>query len=194
MSATLFLGDLNTPNWALQPPASFQLVHDSEFPALGPAAAKHNKPLTVPTFKRPVAEPKPMQALQPAIPSPLQLHRALVIDETARALQLALSNPKPQRVDPKTKRSETTCNLQTRMQFMRCANGSSFTSDLCVLPRHLDISKCGDWSNLAAEVSVQLHAALVRQCGRDDFAVSVRFSGSKVNGKQQQDVRATVMW
>jgi hypothetical protein len=194
MSATLFLGDLNTPDWALQPPASFQLVHDSEFPALGPAAAKHNKPLTVPTFKRPVAEPKPLQALQPASPSPLQRHRALVIDDTAHALQFALSNPKPKRADTKTKRSETACNLQTRMQFMRSANGSSFTSDVCVLPSHLDISKCGDWSQLAAEVSVQLHAALVRQCGRDNFAVSVRFSGSKVNGKQLHEARATVMW
>ena len=179
----------------MQPPASFQLVHDSEFPALGPAAAKQIKPLTVATFQRPAAEPKPKQLPQPAALTSEQIHRARVIDESVRAIQLALTNPQPKRADPKTKRSAAVCDLQTRMQFMRSDNGSSFTSDVCLLPTHIDISKCGDWSKLAAEVSVKLHAALVKQCGRDDFTVSVRFgNGKKVNGAQLHNVRGTVMW
>lgn len=196
MSGIVFFGDLpETPSWALQPPASFQLVHNSEFPALGPAAAKQTKPLTVATFKRPAAEPKPKQSLQPAPLTSEQIHRALVIDESVRAIQLALANPKPKHADPKTKRSAAVCDLQTRMQFMRSSSGSSFTSDVCVLPKHIDISKCRDWSKLAAEVSVQLHAALVKQCGRDDFTVSVRFGNDKkVNGAQLHNVRGTVTW
>jgi hypothetical protein len=186
MSATISFGDLEeTPSWAMQPPASFQLVQDSEFPALGPAASKHSKPLTVATHKRPVAEPKPVQARQAARLSPEQLHRALVIEESAHLLQLALANPKP-------KRSETACNLMTRMQFMRGSNGLSFTSDLCLLPKDLNVGKCGDRHKLAAEVSVKLHAALVAQCGRDDFTVSVRFGFE--DKARQHNVRATVMW
>jgi hypothetical protein len=186
MSATISFGDLEeTPSWAMQPPASFQLVQDSEFPALGPAASKHSKPLTLPTHKRPVAEPKPVQARQPARLSPEQLHRALVIDESAHLLQLAFAYPK-------SKRSETPCNLITRLQFMRGSNGLSFTSDLCLLPKDLNVGKCGDRHALAAEVSVKLHAALVAQCGRDDFTVSVRF-GYEDKAKQHT-VRATVMW
>ena len=193
MSATISFGDLEeTPSWAMQPPASFQLVQDSEFPALGPAASKHSKPLTVATHKRPVAEPKPVQARQPALLSPEQLHRALVIEESAHLLQLALAYPKPKRADPKSKRSETACNLITRMQFMRGSNGLSFTSDLCLLPKDLNVGKCGDRHKLAAEVSVKLHAALVAQCGRDDFTVSVRF-GFEDKAKQHT-IRATVMW
>ena len=198
MSAIVFFGDLpETPNWALQPPASFQLVHDSEFPALGPAAAKHScKPLTVATLKRPVAQPKPKQAPQPAPLSPEQIHRALVIDESARAIQLALTNPKTRHVDLKSQRSATVCNLQSRMQHMHSSNGSSFTSDVCALPQHLDISKMGDWSKLAGEVSVQLHAALVKQLGRVDFTVCVRFFGGEkqCGGKQRHSVAATVAW
>ena len=186
MSATISFGDLEeTPSWAMQPPASFQLVQDSEFPALGPAASKHSKPLTVATHKRPVAEPKPVQARQAARLSPEQLHRALVIEESAHLLQLALAYPKP-------KRSETACNLMTRMQFMRGSNGLSFTSDLCLLPKDLNVGKCGDRHKLAAEVSVKLHAALVAQCGRDDFTVSVRFGFE--DKARQHNVRATVMW
>ena len=71
----------------------------------------------------------------------------------------------------------------TRMQFMRGSNGLSFTSDLCLLPKDLNVGKCGDRHKLAAEVSVKLHAALVAQCGRDDFTVSVRFGLQRtVNG------------
>jgi hypothetical protein len=196
MSGIVFFGDLpETPSWALQPPACFQLVHDSEFPALGAAAAKQTKPLTVSSFKRPVAEPKPKQSQQPAPLTSEQIHRAHVIDESARAIQLALTNPRPKHVDPKSQRSAAVCNLQTRMQFMRSSSGSSFTSDVCPLPKHIDISKCGDWSKLAAEVSVQLHAALVQQCGRDDFTVSVRFGiDKKAKGAQLHNVRGTVMW
>jgi hypothetical protein len=190
MSETTSFGDLETPNWAMQPPASFQLVHDSEFPALGPAASKHSKPLTAPTAKRPVAAPK-LQAApqQPAPVSPQLTHRALVIEESAHALQLALSAPKPKRTDHKSKSCDAVCNLQTRMQFMRSSSGCSFTSDACPLPKDLDISKCRNWSELAAEVSIKLHAALVRQCG-NDFTVSVRFSKDKL----QHTVSATVMW
>ncbi len=54
---------------------------------------------------------------------------------------------------------------------------------------------CGDWSKLAAEVSVQLHATLVKLYGRDDFTVSVRFGNDeKVNGAQLHNVMGTVMW
>ena len=195
MSETTSFSDLETPNWAMQPPASFQLVHDSEFPALGPAASKHSKSLTAPTAKLPVAAPKLQAAQQPAPVSPHITHRALVIEESAHALQLALSAPKPKRTDHKSKSCDAVCNLLTRMQFMRSSSGSSFTSDVCPLPKHIDISKCGDWSKLAAEVSVQLHAALVQQCGRDDFTVSVRFGIDKqAKGAQLHNVRGTVMW
>ena len=197
MSAIVFFGDLpETPNWSLQPPASFQLVHDSEFPALGPAAGKHScKPLTVATLKRPVAQPKPKQAPQPAPLSPEQIHRALVIDESVRAVQLALTNPKPRHVDLKSQRSATVCNLQSRMQHMRSSNGSSFTSDVSILPEHLAINKMGDWSKLAGEVSLQLHAALAKQLRRDDFTVCARFGmGKQCGGKQRHSVAATVAW
>jgi hypothetical protein len=196
-NVTLSFGDLpETPIWALQPPASFQLVHDSEFPALGPAAAKHScKPLTMATLKRPVAQPKPKQAPQPAPLSPEQIHRTLVIDESVRAVQLALTNPKPRHVDLKSQRSATVCNLQSRMQHMRSSNGSSFTSDVCILPEHLAINKMGDWSKLAGEVSVQLHAALAKQLRRDDFTVCARFGmGKQCGGKQRHSVAATVAW
>jgi hypothetical protein len=196
MSEIFFFGDFpETPIWALQPPSSFQLVQDSEFPALGPAAGNHScKPLTVATLKRPVAQPKPKQAPQPAPLSPEQIHRALVIDESARAVQLAFTNPKPRRVDSQCQRA-TVCNLQSRMQHMRSSNGSSFTSDVCLLPEHLAINKMGDWSKLASEVSIELHAALVKQLGRDDFTVSVRFGMEKRSGgKQRHSVTATVAW
>ena len=194
MSGIVFFGDLpETPSWALQPPASFQQhLSVSEFPALGPAATKKSKPLTVAAFKRPVAEPKPKQAPQPALLSSEQIQRAHVIDESVHAIQHALTNPKPKRVDPKSQASATVCNLQSRMQFMRSHNGSSFTSDACLLPQDLDISKLGDWSKLSTEVSVKLHAALVKQCGRDDFTVSVRFGYDK--SKQLHSVSATVRW
>jgi hypothetical protein len=199
MSAIVFFGDLpETPNWALLPPASFQLVHDSEFPALGPAAGKHScKPMTVATLKRSVAQQKQNQPPQPAPLSPEQIHRALVIDESVRAIQLALTNPNPKHVDPKSQRSATVCNLQSRMQHTRSSNGSSFTSDVCVLPKNLDISKMGDWSALAAEVSVQLHIALAKQLGRDDFTVCARFGRERQSvcgGKQRHSVTATVAW
>ena len=68
MSATFSFEEYeDTPSWAMQPPASFRLVQDSEFPPLGPAASKHSnqsKPLTVATVatvathKRPVAQPE----------------------------------------------------------------------------------------------------------------------------------------
>ena len=81
------------------------------------------------------------------------------------------------------------------MQHMHSSSGSSFTSDVCALPQHLDISKMGDWSKLAGEVSVQLHAALVKQLGRDDFTVCVRFGMEKqCGGKQRHSVAATVAW
>ncbi len=101
MSEIIF-GDLpETPSWAFELPASFQLVQNSEFPPLRPAAAKEIKPLTVATFKRPaVAEPKAQQAPEPAAPSAAQMLRALVIDESVPAIQLALTNPKPRRADP----------------------------------------------------------------------------------------------
>ena len=197
MSGIVF-GDLpQTPSWAFELPESFQLVQDSEFPPLRPAAAKEIKPLTVATFKRPaVAELKPKQAPQPAALSEAQMLRALVIDESVHAILLALTSPKPRRVDSKSQRSAPLCNLQSRMQFMRDRNGNSFTSDVCVLPKVLDISKCGNWSKLSAEVSVKLHAALVKQCARDDFTVSVRFysSGKKESGNQLHNVIATVAW
>ena len=78
------------------------------------------------------------------------------------------------------------------VQFMRGSNGLSFTSDLCLLPKDLNVGKCGDRHALAAEVSVKLHAALVAQCGRDDFTVSVRFGYE--DKARQHNVRATVMW
>ncbi len=115
-----------------------------------------------------------------------------MIDESVHVIQHALTNPKPKRVDLKSQRSATVCNLQSRMQFMRSHNGSSFTNDVCVLPQDLDISELGDWSKLSTEVSVKLHAALAKQCGRDDFTVSVRFGYAK--SKQLHSVRATVRW
>jgi len=192
MSGIIF-GDLpETPSWAFELPASFQLVQNSEFPPLRPAAAMEIKPLTVATFKRPaVAEPKAKQAPQPAAPSAAQMLRALVIEESVHAIQLALTNPQPRRADPKS----PVCNLQSRMTFIRSSNGNSFTSDVCVLPTGLDISKCGDWSKLSGEVSVKLHAALAKQLARDDFTVSVRFfKGKQEGGKQLHNVTATVAW
>jgi hypothetical protein len=180
---------LETPSWALVPPTCYQQYLDkSQFPELGSATKQEKKPLT--TFKRPVrpvAEPKPKQAPEPAPLSPEQIHRAHIIDESVHSLQMALANPTP------TSRGAPVCGLQSRMQFMRDCN--SFTSDLCLLPEALDISKIADWSKLGTEVSLKLHTALAKQCGRDNFSVSVCFSkDKKANGTQRYNVRATVRW
>jgi hypothetical protein len=186
-----------TPSWAFELPASFQLVQNSEFPPLPRAAAKEIKPLTVPTCKRPatvpavVAQPAPKQPLRPAL-SAAQMLRALAIDESFHAILLALTNPAPKRSDARSQRCvPVVCNVQSRMQHIP---SSSFTSDVCILPKDIDISKCGDWSNLSAEVSVMLHAALVKQTRRSDFTVSVRFASRQVQGKPLHSVVATVSW
>jgi hypothetical protein len=183
------------PEWALQLPASFQVIHDSDFPPLGPATKKQMKPLTVATFKRPAPEVKPKQQPQPAPLSSMKMHRSLFIDECVRAAQLALYNPKPKNVGSKSKHSGIVCNLQSRMQFMRSSNGNSFTSDVCELSPDFDISNMSDWSEIRSEISVKLHDALVQQFGRDDFTVSIRLEHHTVaGGKQRYSVTATVMW
>jgi hypothetical protein len=74
------------------------------------------------------------------------------------------------------------------------SNGNSFTSDVCALPTCLDISTCNHWSKLSAEVSIKLHAALVKQFLY--FTVSVRLiRGEQAeDGKQLHNVTATAAW
>jgi hypothetical protein len=53
----------------------------------------------------------------------------------------------------------------------------------------------GEWSKLAGEVSVQLHAALAKQLRRNDFTVCARFGMEKqCGGKQRHSVAATAAW
>ena len=163
-------------------PAPAPHIDSSEFPALGPAATKQMKPLTVASFKRPIAEPKPKQSSTAQWPTQQCVVSTVASAAVSELISLLFSG-----------------DLQMQLQHMRTGSKKVIANVPKELPcgkvaldthRVLNADKCREDRPYSHAIYRRLGEAVAERVGHGDFNLWVNLSGDN-HGLR---VEATLGW